>query len=370
VSTTNMDTQIDVVFVSEEIECSAGTYDSYFSDHKAVYLTIDPSEMTANKIMIEESILDMSYLSLEEEKSSQIENKSNISSVNEIMIEESILDMSYLSLEDEESSQKKNRSKEEVMDISSDEDILEVIYNPKKIMSEISCLRGDNQFYQKIEIIIDKYRSYFNEIKQRHGNSGGFIYNHTFKNRIATNKNKKLEAILKESHNVIDITGDGNCLYNSLSFLLHGTELFASELRLLAILVIIEKREFFETMCEQIIEFSNNIERSYRLISLINDIATDGAHGNEGAIIAFCIGLERPIICVTPLSNQRSTNHVYGFEIGNIQNNAEHRPLYILLSDAGRAGAHYDALCPTSPRITNYKCHLIKLTELGYSRFY
>jgi len=350
VSTTNMNTQIDVIFASKKQYCHAGIYESYFSDHKVLYLVLN----NTNNIVVENPT------------KNDLENPTNII---ELQVSTTELEID-IPMDKSNSSYVSTTESEELIDISSDEEIQEKVYNTSQIMFEIRQTIPDDQFFIRLGIIIDKYRTYFNEIQSRHVISEGIIYRTEFQNLTSTSNNNKLEIEIKRTHNVISITGNGNCLYNSISFLLHGNESYASELRLLAILIIIEHRNVFENLIlNNAIEFRSEISESVRLQSLILDIATDRVFGNEGAIAALCIGLKRSIVCVMPLFNQRYENSTCGFELSDInftENNNSNRSLLIMLTSAGTSSAHYSAICPKTNNDFDRQFELINLLEYGF----
>jgi PIF1-like helicase/Helitron helicase-like domain at N-terminus/OTU-like cysteine protease/Helicase len=341
VPTTNMNTQIDVIFASKKNNCHAGIYESYFSDHKVLYFVLEnlkPEKL--NNIVIENPV-----------------------AINKL--KRSKIDLGISQLSDIFASTPETNHQ---IDISDDEEVQKKVHNASQIMFQIKQTVPDELFLIRIGIIIAANRSYFDEIQCRHVNSEGVLYRTEFQNLTSKTKNNKLESEIQRTHNVINITGNGNCLYNSISFLLHGNESYASELRLLAILMIIEHRNVFDSLIlSNAIDFRSEITEipeAQRLPSLILDIATDTVFGNEGAIAALCIGLERPIVCVMPFFNQRGENSIGGFKC--LVNNHSNRPFLIMLTSPGTRLAHYSAICQNPNSDMNRQFDLINLLDFGF----
>lgn len=130
--------------------------------------------------------------------------------------------------------------------------------------------------------------------------------------------------------NVIQITGDGNCLYNSISYCLFRTEKYNKDLRVICVKTIIEYAEFFE----KIIMYGL-IEGVETLKDLIIICATNRVFANEGSIYALCIALKRYIVIM------QSNDVIY--KIKPFENNVD-KPIVVHLSNPGRATAHYSAV--------------------------
>ena len=100
-------------------------------------------------------------------------------------------------------------------------------------------------------------------------------------------------------------TGDGNCMYNTISIALHGTEEYTAHLRTITVYSLLENKEhMFEVMKPSTQLLLRNVDRNEENITaiterewskLLQEAAQDQCWGNHFHFHALCLMLKRPI---------------------------------------------------------------------------
>ena len=100
-------------------------------------------------------------------------------------------------------------------------------------------------------------------------------------------------------------TSDGNCMYNTISIPLHGTEEYAEHLRAITLYSLLENEEhMFEVMKPSTQLLLHNVDRNEENITaiterewikLLQEAAQDQCWGNHFHLHALCLMLKRPI---------------------------------------------------------------------------
>ena len=100
-------------------------------------------------------------------------------------------------------------------------------------------------------------------------------------------------------------TGDGNCMYNTISIALHGTEEYAGHLRAIILYSLLENEEhMFEVMKLSTQLLLRNVDRNEENITaiterewikLLQEAAQDQCWGNHFQLHSLCLMLKRPI---------------------------------------------------------------------------
>ena len=100
-------------------------------------------------------------------------------------------------------------------------------------------------------------------------------------------------------------TGDGNCMYNTISIALHGTEEYTAHLRAITVYSLLENKEhMFEVMKPSTQLLLRNVDRNEENITaiterewskLLQEAAQDQCWGNHFHLHALCLMLKRPI---------------------------------------------------------------------------
>jgi hypothetical protein len=229
-----------------------------------------------------------------------------------------------------------------------------VLLKIKQLNKNESC----DVFLIQLGTIFDQYSLFLNNIESKHSWSEGVIYS-KLPNKVFSTLNNCLDESLKKDFNIIGITGNGNCLFNAISYLLHGTEKYSADLRLLAIYAIYNDLEIFNTLIQiHAIDIQNS--DNFKLQTLIKSIATNYEWGNEGALMALSIALKRKIISVNQLADSKSKNFTNGYAPIFLRHL---RPICLLLTDPGGGAAHYSAMCPKTQTITNYQFDIMNLAD-------
>ena len=100
-------------------------------------------------------------------------------------------------------------------------------------------------------------------------------------------------------------TGDGNCMYNTISIALHGTEEYTAHLRAITVYNLLENKEhMLEVMKPSTQLLLRNVDRNEENITgiterewikLLQEAAQDQCWGNHFHLHALCLMLKRPI---------------------------------------------------------------------------
>ena len=100
-------------------------------------------------------------------------------------------------------------------------------------------------------------------------------------------------------------TGDGNCMYNTISIALHGTEEYTAHLRAITVYSLLENKEHMsEVMKPSTQLLLRNVDRNEENITaiterewikLLQEAAQDQCWGNHFHLHALCLMLKRPI---------------------------------------------------------------------------
>ena len=100
-------------------------------------------------------------------------------------------------------------------------------------------------------------------------------------------------------------TGDGNCMYNTISIALHGTEEYTAHLRAITVYSLLENKDhMFEVMKPSTQLLLRNVDRNEENIraiterewsKLLQEAAQDQCWGNHFHLHALCLMLKRPI---------------------------------------------------------------------------
>jgi hypothetical protein len=147
-------------------------------------------------------------------------------------------------------------------------------------------------------------------------------------------------------------TGDGNCLYNSLSIIKIGSEKLIHSMRLLAVNAMINNSDHFKTLCRLL---------NYSFKEQMNRTATDEKWGGEVQIHALSIALRQPIYSYVKFFDDPTRRHYIPSDISmkNLIDRFDngtaggHLKYIGYKSDMNKSslcihftGNHYDALLP------------------------
>lgn len=285
VTTTHLNTQIDIVF-SNLNSIEADVYETYFSYHKPIYVTLLNNERTKQRFNIGDV-----------EKSHETNNIENFVP-----------------------------PKKTTLITTSDR----LKYIQSKIISLSKSDISEKMFIEIVSDIILTHLTDFNEMRSEILIARSFIYNP--KIDII---DKHIEINLGELNNklkIIRITGDGNCMYRAISYCLSRSEEYYIHLKLICIQTIMDHKTIFKNLIEQkIIEHDT-------LKQLILNCAEDRIYGNEGSLYALSLALKNTItiICKRTRGNR---DHILDIVPFNADYTA---PIIIYLSDA-----HYSAVVLT-----------------------
>ena len=159
-------------------------------------------------------------------------------------------------------------------------------------------------------------------------------------------------------------TGDGNCLYSSLSILNIGYEKLTHSMRLLAANAMINNSDYFQTLCKALhYSFEEQLKRT----------AMDTIWGGEVQIQSLFIALSRPIYSYIQFNNNPENRHYIPLNISlqelidrfNKGTAGGHLKYIGYDSDIKRLafcvyynGTHYDALLPFQTNPQQFAPHL------------
>ena len=147
-------------------------------------------------------------------------------------------------------------------------------------------------------------------------------------------------------------TGDGNCLYSSLSILNIGSEKLTHSMRLLAVNVMINNSDYFQTLCKSL---------DYSFEEQLKITAMNTKWGGEVQIQALSIALSCPIYSYNQFDNNPKNKHYIPLDISlqelidrfNKRTAGGHLKYIGHRSDMNKLGfcvyyngTHYDALLP------------------------
>ncbi|CAF1020572.1 unnamed protein product [Brachionus calyciflorus] len=86
----------------------------------------------------------------------------------------------------------------------------------------------------------------------------------------------------------LQTTGDGNCLYNSLSLALFGNESYSKNIKLCMVFIILEYEEYFRNLVQSF-QYAEGYEKTVVACSTL------GIFGNEFNMVALSLLFLRPI---------------------------------------------------------------------------
>lgn len=155
------------------------------------------------------------------------------------------------------------------------------------------------------------------------------------------NQNLQLHPLLRESFRVVNVRGDGNCLFNAVSRSLFGSEKYSNGIRCLILKAIIEEEmnangKLFSYCCREEIarledQRGNLVMKSLK--QFIETTVTNGYWATNGSIYALCLLLKRTIII------QQSHQTVYQHYCNEVD--ATIQPIFLSLQSS-----HYQSLIP------------------------
>ncbi|CAF1117666.1 unnamed protein product [Adineta steineri] len=147
-------------------------------------------------------------------------------------------------------------------------------------------------------------------------------------------------------------TGDGNCLYSSLSILNIGSEKLTHSMRLLAVNAMLNDSDYFQRLCQVL---------HYTFEEQLKKTATDTKWSGEVQIQALSIALSHPIYAYTKFASNPNNGHYIPSNISlqelidrfNKRTAGYHLKYMGYKSDMNKLGfcvyyngIHYDALLP------------------------
>ena len=182
-----------------------------------------------------------------------------------------------------------------------------------------TCTKEVREFMQNIEDILkSKKKESMEELKELM--EANIIAMKTLINEV----NKQENDIFNVETHVVDMsvqeellplftseyvpvrtTGDGNCMYNTISIALHDTEEYAAHLRAITVYSLLENKEhMFEVMKPSTQLLLRNVYRNEETITaiterewikLFQEAAQDQCWGKHFHLHALCLMLKRPI---------------------------------------------------------------------------
>ena len=170
-------------------------------------------------------------------------------------------------------------------------------------------------------------------------------------------KHEKLEDKLK----AVEVRGDGNCLWNSISVALFGDYSMMESLRLLTASTLLDnENQFSDYLREQRKKYGYNHELGFEgLVSASTELQV---WGDEIHILALSLALERPVYSFGSLDSMRNKNYSNyeelreDYEKTYLQNhfkyiaNTDHernRPILLYYNGEN----HYCVVLPTDPSV-------------------
>ena len=140
---------------------------------------------------------------------------------------------------------------------------------------------------------------------------------------------------LLDSYRPLAVSGDGNCLYRSMSLLLYGTEQFHSVLRLRTAVEVLSNENWYnveQSACR--CPFKDEtalILPNYRQFCI--DTATDGAYADILTVYALSRAIDRSVqLFFPPLSNTMTVSP----HTRLLNHEAAGKPLVVMWSTAGK----------------------------------
>lgn len=295
--TTDFNTDIDIVLTNDK-NAKSGTYESYFSYHKPIYIYTDLVQKLEKRIKTENI-----YPLVDKKSSNDPKERMDLIKITNFQNGKTVSNSSSKLLE-----KKGIKMLDRILDY--DEEILD----------EIQCID-----------LIFKYLSSNKTLN--------CFENHLKRDKTIKISNEKfsidLHPLLNPKYGSIDVKGDGTCFYRAISYTVFRTEDYHPWIRLIAIKSLIQFKEYF-------IKLTSEIFNDCTFYNLIIQSANLKTFAENMTVYALCVGLSRNIlinICSTTLisNGERLQNEIQVFSVNSNNNLANSIMLRL-------SGQHYKAI--------------------------
>ena len=154
------------------------------------------------------------------------------------------------------------------------------------------------------------------------------------------------KLISNELYEALHTSGDGNCLYNSISICLFGDDRYNWRLRLACLLVVFEQEEYFRSILKRT---QPSIDVNFKPINtfqkFIIKIASNKTWGDDLVQIALSMVINRPIVYISTAFINNTVNSPYRISLASSKQ-LKISPIHIVLNES-----HYTALAPINNKI-------------------